>query len=66
MLSPFKGRFESWTVIQRRMLRETEAFIEEGLGCPERQVRIPTLRVGTGGFTRMFAQLFWAQILGAS
>ncbi len=66
MLSPFKTRFDSWAVIQARMLRETERFIEEALRCPERQLQIPTVRVGAGSFTRAFAQLFWAQVLGAS
>jgi hypothetical protein len=66
MLPPFKARFESWAVIRARMLRETERFIDEALRCPERQPYVPTVRVGTGSFTRAFAQAFWAQILGAS
>ncbi|HPD29581.1 MAG TPA: hypothetical protein PLL20_06275 [Phycisphaerae bacterium] len=66
MFSPFRGRFESWTAIRARMLRETEVFIEEGLRHPERQVRIPALKVGSGTFTRIFAQAFWAQVLGTS
>ncbi len=66
MLPPLKTRFESWKVIQARMLRETERFIEEALRYPERQLRIPTVKVGEGSFTRTFAQLFWAQVLGAS
>ena len=66
MLPPLKTRFESWKVIQARMLRETERFIEEALRCPERQLRIPTIKVGEGSFTRVFAQIFWAQVLGAS
>ena len=66
MLPPLKTRFESWAVIQARMLRETEQFIEEAMRCPERQLRIPTVKVGEGSFTRVFAQIFWAQVLGAS
>lgn len=66
MLSPFRGRFESWTVIRARMLRETEVFIEEALRRPEQQIQIPTLKVGSGAFTHMFAQAFWAQVLGTS
>jgi len=66
MLPPLKTRFESWRVIQARMLRETERFIEEALRYPERQLRIPTVKVGEGSFKRTFAQLFWAQVLGAS
>ena len=66
MLPPLKTRFESWAVIQARMLRETEHFIEEAMRSPERQLRIPTVKVGESSFTRVFAQLFWAQMLGAS
>jgi len=66
MLSPFRGRFESWTVIRARMLRETEVFIEEALRHPEQQIQIPTLKVGSGTFTHLFAQAFWAQVLGTS
>lgn len=66
MLSPFRGRFESWIVIRARMLRETEVFIEEALRRPEQQIRIPTLKVGSGTFSRTFAQMFWSQVLGAS
>ncbi|MGQ9651453.1 MAG: hypothetical protein ACUVXJ_15200 [Phycisphaerae bacterium] len=66
MFSPFRGRFESWTVIRARMLRETEVFIEEGLRHPEQQIRIPALKVGSGTFSRRFAQVFWSQVLGTS
>lgn len=66
MLPPVKSRFESWRVIRRRMLRETEHFIEQALRHPEQHPRIPVIRVGSGSFTRTFAHLFWAQTLGAS
>jgi hypothetical protein len=66
MLLQINRRYESWTVIQARMLRETERFLEEALRSPEGQFQIPTIKVGEGGFTRVFAQLFWAQALGSS
>jgi hypothetical protein len=59
-------RLESWQIMQRRMLRETEAFLEDALRHPERQVRIPAVPVGRGKFPRGMADAFWAMILGAS
>jgi hypothetical protein len=48
------------------MLRETEAFLDDALRHPERQIAIPVVRVGEAEFTRGFAGLFWSQILGTS
>ena len=56
----------SWIAIRRRMLRETEVFLEEGLRHPERQLVIPAIPVGRTRFPRGFAHLFWSQILGSS
>ncbi len=61
-----KNRLESWAVIQARMIRETEWFIEEALRHPNRQIVIPAVKVGNGRFPRGFAQAFWSQVLGAS
>jgi hypothetical protein len=66
MLSPPQSRFESWGAIRARMLRETEQFFEEALLHPEGQIRIPAIKVGSGSFSRTFADLFWAQVLGTS
>lgn len=57
---------ESWVMIRRRMLRETEAFLDDALGHPERQIRIPVVRAGEAEFAHGFACLFWSQILGSS
>jgi hypothetical protein len=57
---------ESWVMIRRRMLRETEAFLDDALGHPERQIRIPVIRVGQAEFARGFAHLFWSQVFGTS
>jgi hypothetical protein len=59
-------KLESWVVLRRRMLRETEAFLEDALRHPERQVMIPAVPVGQAAFPRGFAQLFWSQVLGTS
>jgi len=57
---------ETWVMIRRRMLQETEAFLEDAMQHPERQVAIPAVRVGEAEFNRTFAHLFWSQVLGAS
>ncbi|HSW44362.1 MAG TPA: hypothetical protein VLM89_02200 [Phycisphaerae bacterium] len=57
---------ETWAAIRRRMLRETEAFLDDALRHPERQIVIPAVRIGEAEFTRGYAHLFWAQILGSS
>ena len=57
---------ESWVVIQARMIRETELFLEEGLRHPERYMIIPAMPVGTGRFPRGWANEFWSRILASS
>ena len=57
---------ESWVMIRRRMLRETEAFLDDALRHPQRHIAIPVVRVGQAEFTRGFACLFWSQILETS
>ena len=56
----------NWIVIRARMLRETEAFLEAHLSRPDRQIIIPTLRVGTGAFPRGYSDTFWSQVLATS
>ena len=48
------------------MLRETEAFIEDALGHPEKWITIPTIRVGEGEFMPGRVALFWSQLLASS
>ncbi len=67
MILPFRRpRLESWAVIRARMLRETEAFLEDGLRDDARPVHIPAIPVGRGSFPRGFADLFWSRVLGSS
>ena len=61
-----RASLEAWFMIRRRMLRETEAFLEDALRHPERQIVIPAVRVGEAKFARTFAYLFWSQVLRAS
>jgi hypothetical protein len=61
-----KGRMESWVIIQARMIRETELFLEEGLRCPGQHATIPAIPVGTGQFPRGWANEFWSRILASS
>ena len=55
-----------WTLIRARMLRETEAFLEDGLQHPEQYRRIPAIPVGSASFPRGFADAFWSQLLATS
>lgn len=57
---------EDWAAIRRRMLRETEAFLEDALLHPENRIVIPTIRVGEGEFAPGRAALFWSQVLASS
>lgn len=66
MLRLPRARLEHWVILRRRMLRETEAFLEDALSHPERQVVIPAVPVGEVSFTRAYAHVFWSHILGTS
>jgi hypothetical protein len=54
---------EDLETMRRRILAETEGFLEYGLRHPEHAVRIPRHRVGLGRFPRAFALAFWYRIL---
>jgi hypothetical protein len=66
MIGVLRPELEDWAVTRRRMLRETEAFIEDALVHPEHWIAIPTIRVGEGDFVPGHAALFWSQVLGSS
>ncbi len=57
---------EMWEVLRRQMVQETEAFLEYGLRHPEKQIMIPTMEVGRGGWSAAFASTFWSQVLATS
>ncbi len=54
---------EGWQQYRRRMLRETERFIEWGLAHPDEVVPIPTKRVEDGGFPAQVGAWFWDLVL---
>ena len=68
MILPLERRAHSadWEVIRARMLRETELFLAEGLGQPERHRRIPAIRWGESRFARGFVAVFWLQMLAST
>ncbi|HOA75721.1 MAG TPA: hypothetical protein PL151_03850 [Phycisphaerae bacterium] len=66
MLGTSRMSPEMWAVLRRRMIQETEEFINDGLAHPERYVYIPRKEVGTGGWSVTFASVFWSQILASS
>ncbi|MFP4055032.1 MAG: hypothetical protein ACLFV7_14325 [Phycisphaerae bacterium] len=53
----------SWEEYRRRMLRETEAFIEWGLAHPDAIVEIPAKPIGQGGFPAEVGRWFWNVVL---
>jgi len=55
-----------WVQIRRRMLRETEEYITDGLQHPEHTIRIPVLVVGKGRFSLNYARVFWERMLRLS
>lgn len=57
MIFPHR-QHESWAVIRRRMIHETEAFIEDGLRHPKNWMIIPAVPVGKANFKRIAADLF--------
>ncbi len=57
---------EMWSVLRRRMLQETEVFLEDALRHPERQLVIPTMEAERAGWSAAFASVFWSQVLATS
>jgi hypothetical protein len=47
--------------LRRRILAETEQYLNHALCNPRMGVRIPRVRAGCGFFSREFADTFWAQ-----
>lgn len=58
-------RTESWEEQRRRMLEETEQFIEWGLRHPELVHWIPSKPVGAGGFPRQVAAWFYDTVFSS-
>ena len=58
-----RQRDTTWEAIRRRIISETEWYLETCLRAPAITVAIPAIRVGEGCFTRQFAQAFWERQL---
>jgi hypothetical protein len=52
--------------MRRRVLRETEAFLELGLRQQSQKLIIPTVPVGQGEFLPGLSCAFWSQVLPTS
>ena len=55
---------DNWAIHRRRMLAETEMFIEWGLRHPEMVDWIPAKPVSEGGFPVQAANWFYATVFG--
>ena len=55
---------DPFTVMRKRMLRETEVALLYGLRFPNRIPRIPVMEVGRGEWHPLFAERFWREALG--
>ena len=56
-------RVDSFDVLRKRMIAETELALLIGLRFPDRMPRIPTMEVGSGRFHPDFAAQYWSQTL---
>lgn len=54
---------ETWEMLRRRMLGETERFLEGALSRRRSVPRIPRVRVGAGRFRPDYAARFWHLVL---
>lgn len=66
MILRTRRRLESFDVLRRRMIRETEAALEYGLLHPQTIAPIPVVEVGKGSFDPSFAHWFWHHALELS
>jgi hypothetical protein len=54
-----------WEEERRRIIRETEQFLEHHLAHPEHTVRIPAVRIGAASFPVWASHWFWDKVLYA-
>jgi hypothetical protein len=54
---------ETWQQYRRRIIRETERFIEWGLAHPDEVIEIPMKPASEGGFPRKVGEWFWTTVL---
>ena len=63
MIRFFQPLADSWDARRRRMIRETEHFLNKNLKI-KNPIVIPTVKFGVGKFPRSLTRLFWNKILG--
>ena len=56
---------DEWTAYRKRMLAETERFIEWGLRNPDKVCWIPSKPIHNGGFPHKVAAWFYTNVFGA-
>ncbi len=57
-------RQQTFDVLRRRMIRETEVALLHLLRCGDEARRIPTVEAGRGVFHPSFAAQYWSDRLG--
>lgn len=58
-----RTQIQSWLLLRRRLIRETEAALLFGITHPRQVPRIPTVEVGSARFHPQFAEDWWQQVL---
>ena len=53
----------SWKKQRRRIIRETEQFLDHHLAHPEHSPRIPAVKVGQANFHPWMTDWFWGKVL---
>lgn len=56
-------QLQTWLLLRRRLIRETEAALLFGINHPRQVPRIPTVEVGSARFHPQFAREWWEQVL---
>ena len=54
---------DAFSLLRKRMIRETELALAIGFRFPNRAPRIPVVEVGHGTFQPHFAEQFWQEAL---
>jgi len=62
----WRRQTESYDEMRRRLIHETEVALLYGLRFPDRSISIPTIEVGKGEFSPVFARHFWNHVLELS
>jgi hypothetical protein len=59
-----RNKQDSFDIVRKRMLHETEVALLYGMSFPDRVRRIPRIEVGKGEFSRQFSDAFWREAVG--